>query len=223
MTSLLLLYGTFMVISLSGALSPGPLTAMAISEGARAGRWSGVRLAVGHGLIELPLVFGIAYGLGVWLRGPVVSGVVAVVGAAVLLWMGYGLVAGVLRGQMHLAGPSGTNTPDAPGAMRWGHIPGGVALTIFNPYWIVWWATVGAAYVSRATNLTAALPAIGGLALTHWLTDLGWLGGLSLLVGSGSGLIGDRGYRAVLLVCGGFLLFCGVSLAWGGVGFLLGR
>jgi threonine/homoserine/homoserine lactone efflux protein len=220
MTNLLLLYGTFMVISLSGALSPGPLTAMAISEGARAGRWSGVRLAVGHGLIEIPLVFGIAYGLGAWLRGPVVSGVVAVVGAGVLLWMGYGLVSGALRGQMRL---SDASDAPAPGAMRWGHIPGGMALTFFNPYWVIWWATVGAAYVSRATALTAALPAIGGLALTHWLTDLGWLGGLSMLVGSGSGLIGDRGYRAVLLVCGGFLLFFGAYLAWSGAGFLLGR
>ena len=56
--------------------------------------------------------------------------------------------------------------------------------------------------------------------MTHWFTDLAWLGGLSLLVGSGSGLIGERGYRAVLLVCGVFLLAFALYMAWAGVGFL---
>jgi len=91
---LLPLYATFMLISLSGALSPGPLTALSISEGARAGRWSGTRLALGHGLVEIPLVFAIAYGLGAWLRQPLVGGLIGLVGAAVLLWMGYGLTVG---------------------------------------------------------------------------------------------------------------------------------
>jgi threonine/homoserine/homoserine lactone efflux protein len=216
MTNLLVLYATFMLISLSGALSPGPLTAMAISEGARSGRWSGSRLALGHGLIEIPLVFGIAYGLGTWLRQPLVSGLIGLGGSAVLLWMGYGLVMGAWRGQMRLSGGDG----QAPGALRFGHIPGGMALTLFNPYWVIWWATIGAMYVGRVSLFGSTLLAIGGLALTHWLTDLGWLGGLSLLVGSGSGLIGERGYRAVLLACGGFLLAFGVYMAWSGIGFL---
>jgi threonine/homoserine/homoserine lactone efflux protein len=214
--SLFVIYATFMLISLSGALSPGPLTAMAISEGARAGRWSGSWLAVGHGLIEIPLVFGIAYGLGTWLRQPLVSGLVALIGAGVLLWMGYGLAAGAWQGKMRLTGGDGR----APGALRFGHVPGGIALTIFNPYWIIWWASVGALYVGRVNLLGSSLLAVGGLAVTHWLTDLGWLGGLSLLVGSGSGLIGERGYRAVILVCGVFLLAFGVYMLWSGVGFL---
>ena len=72
----------------------------------------------------------------------------------------------------------------------------------------------------RVSLFGSGLLAIGGLAFTHWLTDLGWLGGLSLVAGSGSGLIGERGYRAVLLVCGVFLLAFGVYMAWSGIGFL---
>jgi len=214
--NLILLYGAFMLISLSGALSPGPLTAMAISEGARAGRWSGARLALGHGLVEIPLVFGIAYGLGAWLRQPLVSGLIGLVGAGVLLWMGYGLTVGAWSGRMRLYGGEGP----APGALRFGHVPGGMALTIFNQYWAIWWASVGALYVGRVSVLDSGLLAIGGLAFTHWLTDLGWLGGLSLVAGSGSGSIGERGYRAVLLACGVFLLAFGVYMAWSGIGFL---
>src|SRR5512139_3379992 len=103
MLALLPLYATFMLISLSGALSPGPLTALSISEGVRAGRWSGTGLAVGHGLIEIPLAFAIAFGLGAWLSRPLVGSLIALIGAGVLLWFGYSLLAGTLRGQLTLA------------------------------------------------------------------------------------------------------------------------
>ncbi len=206
-----------MLISLSGALSPGPLTALAISEGARVGRWAGTRLALGHALVEIPLVFAIAYGLGAWLKQPLVGGLIGIIGAAVLLWMGYGLVVGAWRGQLTLAG---TATGPAPALLRFGHVPGGIAVTVANPYWSLWWATLGAVYIGRVMGLALGPLTVGGLALTHWLTDLVWLGGLSLLVASGRGLIGPRGYRAVLLVCGAFLVVFGLYFAWTGIGFL---
>jgi threonine/homoserine/homoserine lactone efflux protein len=216
-SELLVVYGTFMLISLSGALSPGPLTAVSISEGARAGRWAGARLALGHGLIEIPLVFGIAYGLGMWLRQPNVSGLIGLIGSGVLIWMGYGLLVGAWKGRLRLRGESVT----APAVLRFGPVPGGMLLTLSNPYWSLWWASFGAAYVARVVSLGLGPLTVGGLALTHWLIDLVWLGGLSYLMASGRGLIGERGYRIVLLVCGGFLLVFGVALAWSGLGFFL--
>jgi threonine/homoserine/homoserine lactone efflux protein len=222
LSQLLPLYATFVLISLSGALSPGPLTALSISEGARAGRWSGTRLALGHGLVEIPLVFAIAFGLGAWLRQPLVGGLIALVGAGVLLWMGYGLTAGALQGRLTLAGAAAGPTP---AALRFGHIPGGVVFTLTNPYWSLWWATLGASYVARVmapagTALVVPALAVGGLALSHWVTDLAWLGGLSLLVASGRGVIGERGYRIVLLGCGIFLIVFGCFFAWSGLGVL---
>ena len=50
------LLGTFFIISLTGALSPGPLTTVAIVEGSRRGKWSGISIAVGHGLVEIVYV-----------------------------------------------------------------------------------------------------------------------------------------------------------------------
>ncbi len=219
MSSLLSLYATFMLISLSGALSPGPLTALAISEGARTGRWAGARLAVGHGLVEIPLVFAIAYGLGEWLRQPLVGGLIGLLGAAVLLWMGYGLTIGAWRGRLTLA--AATNGAP-PAGLRFGHVPGGVIFTLTNPYWSLWWATLGAAYVARVVTHAATPVAVGGLALSHWSVDLAWLGGLSLVVASGRRFIGDRGYRILLLVCGVFLLVFGLFFGWSGLRMVSG-
>ncbi len=214
MTALLALYGTFVLVSLSGALSPGPLTAMSLSEGVRAGRWAGTKLAVGHGLVELPVVLAIAYGLGQFLQRPLVNGLVAVFGAAVLLWMGYGLVSGVLRHQLSL---DAATTAPAPAMLRYGQVPGGVALTVTNPYWSLWWASLGATYVARTAGIASGLLAVAGLWFIHWLTDLGWLGGLSFLVASGRGLIGERVYRGVLLGCGLFLIGFAFFFLWSGV------
>ncbi len=219
MSSLLSLYATFILISLSGALSPGPLTALAISEGARAGRWAGARLALGHGLVEIPLIFAIAYGLGEWLRRPLVGGLIGLVGAAVLLWMGYGLTVGAWRGRLTLA--AATNGPP-PAGLRFGHVPAGVLFTVTNPYWSLWWATLGAAYIARVVAHAATPAAVGGLALSHWSVDLVWLAGLSLLVASGRRIIGDRGYRVLLLVCGVFLLVFGLVFGWSGAHMLSG-
>ena len=217
MSELFLLYATFMLISLSGALSPGPLTALSISEGARAGRWSGTRLALGHGLVEIPLVFAIAYGLGAWLRQPLVGGLIGLIGAAVLLWMGYGLTVGAWQGRLTLSGAAAGTVP---AALRFGQIPGGMIFTVTNPYWSLWWVTFGAVYVARVMTLSVTPWAVGGLALSHWTIDLLWLGGLSLGVASGRRLIGERGYRVILLACGVFLLVFGLYFAWSGLGFL---
>ncbi len=214
MTPLLALYGTFMLVTFSGALSPGPLTAMALSEGVRAGRWSGTKLAVGHALVEFPLVLAIAFGLGQFLQQPLVNGIVALFGGAVLLWMGYGLISGVLRKQLSL---HAATTAPAPAMLRYGQVPGGLALTVTNPYWSLWWASLGATYVARTAALAPGLLPVTGLWITHWLIDLFWLGGLSLLVASGRRLIGDRAYRGVLLACGVFLVGFALFFLWSGV------
>jgi threonine/homoserine/homoserine lactone efflux protein len=213
LSELLAIYGAFMLVTLSGALSPGPLTAVALSEGVRAGRGAGVKLALGHALVEFPLVLAIAYGLGQFLQRPLVNGLVALFGAAVLLWMGYGLVSGVLRRQLSLRAAAAA---PAPAMLRYGHVPGGAALTVTNPYWSLWWASLGATYVARTAALSPGLLPVSGLWFTHWLIDLGWLGGLSLIVSSGRGLIGDRAYRGVLLFCGLFLIGFGIFFAWSG-------
>ena len=105
--------------------------------------------------------------------------------------------------------------------LKYGHVPGGAALTLTNPYWSLWWASLGATYVARTITLAPGLPSVTGLWLTHWLIDLAWLGGLSLLAASGRGFINDRTYRGVLLGCGIFVIGFAVYFLWSGLQALL--
>jgi threonine/homoserine/homoserine lactone efflux protein len=136
--------------------------------------------------------------------------------------MGYGLVAGAWRGTLRLDNAAGGSGTPGAGVLRFGHVPSGVIMTLANPYWSFWWATVGAGRITAVAAFGLGPLAIGGLALAHWLTDLGWLGGLGLATSSGRKVMGAGVYRAILLACGAFLLAFGIYLGWSGVSFLFG-
>ena len=191
-------------ISLTGAMSPGPLTTLSITEGARRGSRAGWWLSAGHGLIGGALVGAIGLGLGSTLRQPVVGAVIGVGGGLFLLWMGWSLVGGAWRRQLSLQAAA---TSAAPRVTRMGLMPAGVALSLSNPFWSLWWASVGAGMI-----LTALEWGVLGLVLfylVHWITDLLWLGLMSFLTASGRGLMTERTYRGMLIVCG--LLLTGFS------------
>jgi threonine/homoserine/homoserine lactone efflux protein len=210
------LLSTFFIISLSGAVAPGPLTTMAIAEGSRRGRWSGWWLALGHGLVEGTYVAAIA--LLLWLgrdsllRQPLVAGVIALVGGGFLAWMGWSLAVAAWRRQLTLVG-------EAAKEARFGLIPTGAFFSLSNPYWWIWWALITPLYIRQ--SLAWGVAGVMLLFLVHWLTDVGWLTGLAWLTGSGHSLFSEKVYRWVMLACGVALLFFGLSFVGVGVRFLL--
>lgn len=206
---------SFFVISLSGALSPGPLTAVAIVEGPRRGKWSGVQLALGHGLVEAPYMALIAlllwYGRESILRQPVVAGLIATVGGGFLVWMGSSMALGAWRGRLNLADLASQEAP-------FNLVTTGSLVTLSNPYWWIWWALITPLYIADAFIWGVLGVAI--LFLFHWSTDLGWLTAISWVTGSGRGLVSPGVYRWLVIGCGGFLVFFGVSFIIAGIRFI---
>ncbi len=209
------LLGTFFIISLTGALSPGPLTTVAIVEGSRRGKWSGISIAVGHGLVEI--VYVAAIGLVLWygrealLRQPLVIGLIALIGGLFLVWMGWGMAFGAWKHRLSLEGSVNSD-------IKLGLVPTGALVSVSNPYWWIWWALITPLYIEQ--SLTWGVLGITILFVVHWSTDLGWLTSLSWLTGSGRALISARVYRLVLIICGAALLFFGVTFVIAGIRFL---
>ena len=187
------LLGTFFVISLSGALSPGPLTTVAIAEGSRRGKWSGWWLSVGHGLAE--------------------GAYVAII--ALILWLGReALLAQPLVAWQHRLTLTGESAEPA----RFGLIPTGILFSLSNPYWWIWWALITPLYIRQ--SMAWGVLGILILFLVHWSTDVGWLTGLAWLTGSGHSLIKPNLYRWIIIVCGLALLFFGIWFMVVGARFL---
>jgi len=84
----------------------------------------------------------------------------------------------------------------------------GIILSAGNPYFLLWWATVGLALATQATQW--GIWAFALFALTHWSVDLIWLQILSWASFKGSVLLGPRGMRIVLMICSAALLVFGL-------------
>ncbi|MCK5563967.1 MAG: LysE family transporter, partial [Planctomycetes bacterium] len=82
--------GSVLVISCSGAMAPGAVTAAAITMGAR-NKHAGTFFAIGHLIIELPLILVVSFGFEKIIASQQVLNVIGFVGGLFLLWMAYGM------------------------------------------------------------------------------------------------------------------------------------
>jgi threonine/homoserine/homoserine lactone efflux protein len=204
--ALLLFLLEAMFISLSGVMAPGPMTAVTVGKGNQsphAGAW----IAVGHGIVEFPLMVAVFFGVGYLLELAYVKAAIALVGGAFLLFMGVGMFRSVRKSPDPLDDQviEETRSP----------VIAGIMLSLGNPYFLIWWATVGAALVLRAVRF--GLVGFVTFAMLHWSCDFVWSYLLSALSFKGGRVFGDRFQRAVFMVCGGALVFFSGKLMVDGV------
>jgi len=188
------------VISLSGVLAPGSITAATLAAGTRR-RHAGAMIALGHAVIEFPLMLLIVAGAGKAFELTPVRLSIGIGGGLFLLVMGGQLLLAARRETTELEGASGRHP-----------FVTGIVLSGTNPYFLIWWATVGLALATRAVELGVIAFAL--FAIIHWLCDLVWLEALSLASHKGSELLGGRVQQVVLAVCGVALLAFGCKFLW---------
>ena len=149
----------------------------------------------------------IGLGFAAVVAAPGVKAAVSVLGGVALLWMGIGLLRS--RQQAVVEGRE----------VARGCVLAGLTTTVANPYWLVWWATVGAALVANAGAW--GVLGIAAFALTHWLCDLGWLSFLSWGVFTSRRMWTPAVYRSILVVCGVVMLGFGAYFLLTGAGLVL--
>jgi threonine/homoserine/homoserine lactone efflux protein len=204
------------VIALTGAMAPGPFLTVTITETARGGRKAALLLLAGHALLEALLLVGFAFGLQAFLTRPAVGTALALVGGAFLVWMSGDLLLGVARRTISLE----SARADAPGTQaRFGGVFRGAAVSLSNPYWTLWWATIGVKLASDA--LVAGPLGIAAFFLGHEAADVAWYALIAQTVHSGRRFLSDRVYRGLLGACGLLLFALAVNFLFAGVRGLL--
>jgi len=208
MVELLAFLGKAIIISIPAVISPGAMTAGTLAAAPR-NRHAGALVAIGHGIVELPLmviiVVGLKYGIDIEdIRVPV-----GFAGGAMLLAM-----AGLL-----VTGADKPVDPDAaPG--KHGPLVTGVVLSAGNPLFLAWWASAGLALATEAVSLGVAAFVL--FALTHWVLDVIWLEALTLAAAKGTKLLGDRSRRVIVRICAVVLVYFGIRFIYGAALALLG-
>jgi threonine/homoserine/homoserine lactone efflux protein len=202
------LFGISLVVGLSGAVMPGPLLTVTINETYRRGFIAAPLLVAGHAVLEGALLILLALGLDAIITKPLAFGIIGTAGGAVLLWMGTSMILEERDRSLHLDLERHEGKATGP-------FLAGLTTSVSNPYWILWWATFGLAWLSKALEHGA-----GGVAafyLGHISADVIWYFFVALLVVTGKRFLSDRVYRWIIIGCGTFLLMLGARFIGDGL------
>jgi threonine/homoserine/homoserine lactone efflux protein len=204
--TLLTIFCTSFLLALSGALMPGPLLTVTVSESSRRGVLVGPLMILGHSLLELALVIALLCGLAPILIRDDVFIFISLTGGAVLLWMGTTM----LRSLPQLCLEMQADSKESRNLVL-----AGIVLSAANPYWLIWWASIGLGYI--VYSLKFGILGIAAFFIGHILADLAWYCLISFGIAKGKRFFSDRLYRQLIGCCAVFLLAFSCWFLYGGI------
>lgn len=156
---------------------PGPMFAVTLAKSYKS-PWAGAWIALGHAVIEVPLILLIYFGFARFFENGVVQLVLSILGGGMIVWLGIGM----FRARRKVV-REGKDLP-------YSAFTAGILTSGLNPFFLLWWATIGSMLVMRFTEF-----GVGGLTVfivVHWLCDLIWLSFVSVLIYKSRSLWGQR-------------------------------
>ncbi|HUK93034.1 MAG TPA: LysE family transporter [Methanomicrobiales archaeon] len=177
-------------VGLTGAVSPGPMSASILGMSHEKPLLSTLGLVAGHGMLEAFIIVGIIFGLR---SLPFQTGI-ALIGSATIVILG--VMQFMAEPEQQAARAGDARTPFVTG----------IVLTLSNPYWWVWWLTFGAGFL-------ALQPAYAAFFVGHLSADLVWFGILAITASRGAKFLGER-YRWVVKGSGAAMAAFGILFAY---------
>ena len=225
MSELILLFIEWFLIGFTGAIVPGSVLVMIINVTSNQG-WRSAELAiVGHALLEMVFVVLLVLGLSPFLLLPEVQFWLPLLGGTVLVVLGSRAILETLLNRK-------TSALDEPFYPTTKHISIsenqknpqnrslplalGIATSIANPYFIIWWATIGATFITRflpyfPTVPFAILPTTLLISVSHSSTDFIWYTLVIIGLVKGRQFLGARYYTLLVFVSGVTMAYLGAT------------
>lgn len=205
------LFTTAFLVGFSGAAAPGPLLTLTIGRAIKQGAIAGPLIILGHAILELTTVIGIVFGLGYYLQLPGVTTVIAVAGGSVLGLMGLHMI----KNWRTVVFSHEETAASANVTAFAGSVVSGIAGSMSNPYWWLWWATIGAAFLSQA--MQKGFLGVGVFFTGHILADLTWYSAVAFSLAAGRKLFSNWQYQVLFLCCGLFMMCLAIYFIWSGI------
>jgi len=148
-------------------MMPGPMFAVTLAKSYKS-LWAGTQIALGHAVIEVPLILLIYFGFAQFFQNSVVQLVLSVLGGGMIIWLGISM----FRTRTEVV-KGGKDLP-------YSAFTAGIITSGLNPFFLLWWATIGSMLIMKFLDF-----GIMGLTIfivAHWLCDLIWLSFVSVTV-----------------------------------------
>ena len=201
------------LISTSGVLSPGPLFFINLLYGTRYGSLVGLKIASGHAIVEFPLIIILSYGLYTFSSfnvSDVIFKFIGTIGGIFILFFSILQINSILRDKKSNPSQGITNTKFN---IR-NPILVGFIFTILNPFFLVWWFTIGSKMISDSIINFGIVEGTSLVFFSHIWMDYFWLWFTSFMINKGKSIIKEKVYRifvfaisVILSIYGVYLLF----------------
>jgi threonine/homoserine/homoserine lactone efflux protein len=195
-TSFYLFLVSVVLISLSGVLLPGPLFATTMEKAAKR-KTAGLLIAVGHGIVEFPLMFLIYYWISQFVIPDVVPISVGLVGGLLMMYMGFQTFRNRNKNNQKYASPKKDS------------LVAGIWTTAANAGFILWWLTIGTTLILNAQIF--GLLGFSVFAVVHWLCDFVWYTVVAFIIFKSRRFWNEKVHSAIFIFC--FAVFVGFG-AW---------
>jgi threonine/homoserine/homoserine lactone efflux protein len=193
---------TVILISASGVIFPGPLFAASLSFGLHGGVKAGIKMAIGHTLVELPLI--ILLGIGVFSLKvfPEFKIGLSVIGAITLFVFATIQIKTALQ-MKELKFLS----------INHGSLLTGITLSALNPFFIIWWLSIGFKLISDAIIIWAFVGILVVFLFHIWM-DFVWLGLVAFLSSKSLKILSNRNYKILMIGLSLALISFGISFVF---------
>ncbi len=215
-----LVFSFSFLVALTGAMSPGPLLTYTIIKSARTSRRGylmGVWIIAGHALLEMAVIVLLLLGFSFVLKNVYVIRGIGIMGGLILIFFGASIIRNIYLKRIStdfLAHSASNDSGPTPERGRWLENPvmGGILISMANPYWWVWWATIGFAFMIQFDLSFEKWPNLLAFFLGHEAGDLLWYVIVSTLAFFGIRRLNPKVYTLILGACGVFMILFGIYL-----------
>ena len=191
--------GLVIIISASGVMSPGPLFAANIMYGLREGKISGLKMAIGHTIVEFPLILFLGIGFFSIENMPEIRIVITILGAIGLFGFAALQIRSVIKKEFSIE----TNSKQGP-------LVAGILLSALNPFFIVWWLTIGLVLISESIQIFGIF-GIVVLFLFHIWMDYAWLFTIAAFSSRAKNYLSKRNFKFIIIGLSVVLVYFGIE------------
>jgi len=194
------------LVSVSGVLSPGPLFFANLVLSKNGGFWSGIKIAIGHTIVELPVVILYSIPLIIFTSQSVTFSInfISFIGGISLISFGILFVVKIIsKNNKHnyIIESSRIEKP----------VIAGMLFTGINPFFFLWWISVGIKLISDSIALLGYPIGIAFLFLVHVWMDYAWLGLTSYFASRGISVLRSQYHKFIILILTIPLFYYGIN------------
>lgn len=211
------MFGIFIksfIIGLTGAMMPGPMLAVTIEHSHKKGLMAGPLIVLGHSILELLLLILLVFGLGSIINSNISIIIISIVGAIVLFWMGWDMIKNASK--IKFASVDQKDDKEKKSAISVNSsIFAGILTSLSNPYWTLWWATIGLNLIlDSMKNIQLG---IVYFYFGHIMSDFVWFSIVSISIVMSKKIISDKHFQIIIAICGVILIGFGLWFGYNGV------